>query len=407
MTTESKYWEGVPDELKSLILADCRGCPGCGEYHSSKPIIDYLTAHMNDCDSIRYGVTPFDVLRWIDIGIEALFPLAFHAEDWVNCHDEILAILTHAEELLEKHAPGDYKSGFRRPEDCERKTDIIGFSQKLNVYYCALFSFTEEAKLLQERLECALFDTSINVFNLLKHEDAEKLATEDDWAELHYPGTDAWEPLTWLARESLPSKTARREIVKYFEKYAIDLYTWRSYQSPSKACAHLHNKAEKRLIELCKEIIEEIEEEEEDMEEENGFWSSLQMEKVGYEMMIKKSLDRQVHEVRMEDNNLDPSFRKSNKEHISFHEKYGPFTQKLRRLMAQVQCFNIPVVPLQCGIGDADIDCQVVDILTKLEDFKNGSLPFAMFEIRHLRNQAWCSRSLKMMMESFRFSQNY
>ena len=379
-TTVSNYWEDVPDELRAMILADCRGCSGCGEYHSSKPIIDFLTAHMKDCDTtiqFQHGATPYNVLRWIDIGMESLFPVEFHSIDWVDYREEIETILKREETLLQKYAPADYGTGYRRPEDRRLKTDIVGIAQRLNVYFCALYSASEkmtpeDMKAFQEKLKRVFSDTSNNVYHLLVHKDAYELATENDWAEeFHYPGTDDWETLEWIAKEAV-SDDAMIEIAKCYEDYATLLYTWTNIMTSSEACIHLHNKAERILVKLCRSIVERNEEMM-DNNDEDGIADRemLQMKTALWEKTIQESVERQTRVGPLEKQNdsfvvTDGKKEKSN----SYHEKYGPFTEKLRRLMAQSQCSNMPVVLLHCNADDNDIDCGVVDVFDHDGEFR-------------------------------------
>ena len=169
---------------------------------------------MNECDSYNFGITPYDVIRWIDTAVEmCFFPLEWHENDWIENIEDIRKVLARSEELLLKVAPADYKEGHRTSYDSQHEFSVIEYIQKLDVYFCVLYMFTGEWQKLQDRLDQQLIlETERNVRDMLCSEHAAEYAAMDDWAEFHYPGTDGWEPINWLCRESIPHGNATEPV---------------------------------------------------------------------------------------------------------------------------------------------------------------------------------------------------
>lgn len=230
------YWKNFPEELRLMCLAEVHGT---GHY-CTVPILKYLIDHMYDCDTFIMNTMPYDVIRWIDTAAEmCLFPLEQHEDDWIANAADIRKVLERSEELVIKVAPADYREGHRIPQDSRHGFSIIDYAQKLDVYFSVLHMYTEEWVELKSRLELLLQDTEQNVCHMLSCEDADKYAVEDAWAEFHYPGTDAWEPLNWLCREFIPGGRARKIFTQVYEKYAIFLHKLYIGSRHSKALMHL------------------------------------------------------------------------------------------------------------------------------------------------------------------------
>ena len=354
------YWAGIPDELRYLCLAHSR--------YSAKAILGYLLDHMTDCDLFLLKTTPQEVVRQIDVGVEALFPLEFHELDWRENRGEILQLLTRSEQLLQKVAPADYKSGYWTFEPCRPQNDTIALAQRLNVYFCTLYMFTEEEQALRERLEFVLSDTERNVRHMLRDQEADKYAAQDDWAEFHYPGLiiDALEPLRWLSREELPSENAQMILAEYCEKYAMFLYEMKSGMPRSWTSAHLHTCAEKRLAALCQQLLDVIWEN----EEADAIVPPLLSTKDLLEEMLRRSQERQdsmVAPVSLDSCSIPCSPESG--ELPLFHELCAPFTKKLHKLMKKYPSMPV-VVPYSCSILVGDMDCFVGYVHDKNGQFR-------------------------------------
>lgn len=250
------YWKNFPEELKLMCLAEVQGT---GHY-STALVLKCLADHMDECDSYNFGITLYDVIRWIDTAVEIyLFPLEWHEKDWIANTEDIRKVLVRSEELLHKVAPADYKERHRASYDNKHEFSIIEYIQKLDVYYCVLYMFTEEWQKLQDRLDQLISDTEHNVKYMLCSEHAVEYAAIDDWAEFHYPGTDVWEPINWLCRESIPDSNARKLFAQSYEKYVMFLNDLDKDEWHGKALSHMIINAEKRLKHFSELILDEIE----------------------------------------------------------------------------------------------------------------------------------------------------
>ncbi len=253
-THKNSFWKGVPDELRFMCLAEVRGT---GHY-CTEPILRFLSDHMYDCDSFIFGATPYDVIRWIDIAVEmCLFPLEWHEDDWIKHKKVIRMVLERFEELLQRVAPVDYKEGYRTSYNSRHSISIVEYAQKLNVYFSVLYMYTEEWEKLQERLDQLLVNTENNVRHMLSFEKEEEYSSVDDWAEFHYIGTDVWEPLNWLYRESIPFGNARKLFAKTYEAYVAFLEDLERRGQPSNACSHIRARAAERLGVIRNRLIGE------------------------------------------------------------------------------------------------------------------------------------------------------
>ena len=253
-THKNSFWKGIPDELRFMCLAEVRGT---GHY-CTEPILRFLSDHMYDCDSFIFGATPYDVIRWIDTAVEmCLFPLEWHEDDWIKHKKVIRMVLERFEVLLQKVAPADYKEGYRTSYNSRHGISIVEYAQKLNVYFSVLYMYTEEWEKLRERLNQLLISTENNVRHMLSYEEAEEYASMDDWAEFHYIGTDMWEPLNWLYRETLPFGNARKLFEKTYEAYVAFLEDLEKGEHLSEACSRLRVKAEERLGHIHSRLIGE------------------------------------------------------------------------------------------------------------------------------------------------------
>ncbi len=283
----NNYWGNFPEELRLMCFAEVRGRKG----YCTTSVLKYLIAHMDDCDTYIFETTPYDVIHWIDTAVEmCLFPLEQYEEEWIARKDYIGQVLGRAEELLNRVAPMDYKDGYRTMHEGSHTIGIIEYAQKLNVYFCILYMYTEEWQKLQGRLNQLLAYTEQNVRHMLSCENAEEYASCDDWAEFHYAGTDAWEPLNWLCRESIPSGRARQFFADVYEKYVLFLHKLCEGLQRPKACSHLCANAENRLRTVCNHILDEIYEAIEENEGNENL--ALEIDKEHYEAMLRRFYER-------------------------------------------------------------------------------------------------------------------
>lgn len=350
---EKRYWNGVSDELRKMCLSQMHGNTSRFNTYS---IVKYLIKHMYDCDYIILGCSIDDVIHNIDVAIEScLFPIELHEKDWMELTEDIEMILCRSEELLQRIAPKDYNKGFLTPEDSVSVTYYVEFSQKLNVYYSVLYMFKEEWQLFRKRLNMLLINTEQNVSQLLSLEEAEKYASEDDWAEYHYLGIDKWQPLKWLGREYLHSGIARRNYAQIFECYVIYLFNIKRSMLVNKAWLHLYAKAEIQLREICESILEEIDDY---LNDSDNSSQSFSAEAEQYERMMRDSEEREY--IIAEESYSQAALKKPAKNRI-YHSKYRDFTKKLRDLMDDNP--GLPVVPyLQKNIQNNDYDCAIAYI---------------------------------------------
>ena len=78
-----KPWDGVPTELRILCCLEY-------VYNSSEgmcvlPVLKYLTSHMYDCDDPSTAVSAYDIVYWIDTGIDnCLFPIEVYEPYWIK-----------------------------------------------------------------------------------------------------------------------------------------------------------------------------------------------------------------------------------------------------------------------------------------------------------------------------------
>ena len=286
---KTNQWKNFPEELKLMCLAEVRGT---GHYCTA-PVLKCLIDHMNECDSYIFGITPYDVIRWIDTAVEmCLFPLEWHEKDWIANTEDIQKVLDRSEELLLKVAPADYKEGHRTLYDSRHEVSVIEYIQRLDVYFCVLYMFTGEWQKLKDRLDQQLLpETERNVRYMLCSENAEEYAEMDDWTEFHYPGTDGWEPINWLCREFIPHGNARKIFAQSYEKYVMFLNGLDKDERHDNALSHLIANAEKRLRDTCTMILDEIED---CLEDTEGSEQSLTADRALYESMIQKSEERSV-----------------------------------------------------------------------------------------------------------------
>ena len=288
-----KWWNGIPDELRYMCLSEI---VSSGYHYCSEPALHYLDDHMNDCDFFIYGVTPIDIIRWIDVVFEmCLFPLETHEDVWKTNRDLIQKILNRFETLLKKIAPDNYENGYRRPNDEHRGISIIGLAQRLNIYFSVLFMYAGDWGNYKSRLAKVLSDTKRNVRQMLYYSDAEKYAKQDISEGYHYSGFDTWETLNWIVKEFLPGGEAIRQYAHVYKKYVMFLDDMDRCPADErcfindKARSFLSINAEKHYSNLCQLILDEVECQMEDSEEDDTF---LFTEKAMYENEILRSNER-------------------------------------------------------------------------------------------------------------------
>ncbi len=249
-------WKGIPEELKLMCLVELRGAD---RGYCTLPALRFLIDNMYNYESFYFNVTPYDVLKWINVVIEScLFPLEQYEEEWVEYKEEIMKVLQHADSLLQKYAPSDYSTGHRVEYDDDVEINIIEIKQKLNVYFCVWYMYMEDWNKLESRLEDLLCDTKHNVQYMLICSDAEQLAAADDWSCYHYSGvSDKWEIINWLMKEFLPLGKASWIFARVYETYTAYLSDIH-LQEKSKTSRHMLLRAEKYLNRLCEYILDEI-----------------------------------------------------------------------------------------------------------------------------------------------------
>lgn len=280
------YWKGCPEELRLMCQAELLS----REQYCTKPVIKYLIDHIYECDTFMTGVTVYDVIHWIDRGMETcLFPLELYYKEWIENIEDIRTILNRSEELLRRIAPEDLDESYRLTYDDLIGTCIVEYAQKLDVYFSILYMFTEEWENLQDSLNNLLLDTERNIKSMIFYDDCEKFVSCDDWAEdYHYTGTEKWEPINWIYKECIPCEKAIKLYGKVYEQYTLFLNDLNN-SLKSKACEHLCIKAENRLMKLCDFILTEIDDE---IEFSEGDEKELSADKNFYVTILNNSLER-------------------------------------------------------------------------------------------------------------------
>ncbi len=285
------FWRDVPDELRYLCMANV--LKGSADYYCSGAILNYLIEHMNitACDSFIYDTSPYDVINWIDKAFETcLFPLEIHEKEWKKHSKEIEQILSRSEELLQRLGPPDYKIGYVTQYNDESNVDIIGWSQKLNVYYSVYYLYTEQWNKLEFRLQLLLENTKRNLKQMILFNEIENYTSEVEWTDYHYWGMDRIEPINWLYREYLPAGSSRKIYTRILENYALFLDDMRKNSSNSSAWSILHKRAEKKLQKICELVLDDIYDNLEDSDNTEN--AKLISENELYESIFNNSKER-------------------------------------------------------------------------------------------------------------------
>ncbi len=335
----NNYWLQVPEELKFMCLVEARGYRYC-----VRSILRYLIDRMDDVDRAMSGVTAYDYLIWVDRAFESsLYPIEFHEKDWEENRDLIGCVLDRAQTLLDRIAPADYRSSHRTEYDDTQSVNIVELAQHLDVYCCTFYVFSGQREELDTKLDILLSDSIRNVSYLLTLEDAQELLDADSLGnEFHYISMDAWEPLNWLCRESMPNALGTEHCADAYEKYALFLQNLKVYPWQENTLLRLRYTAEGILKNLCDRIIDEY---------EDGLNGEVESE-------IKESDAEKYYEMlrQSSDRNARILTRESEEETeggISFHTRYADFTQKLRLLMSEY-----PSTPVVIS-GLDNNDCEV------------------------------------------------
>lgn len=284
------YWEGVPDALQHMCMVEGRDSDG----YCTLPALKYLIDHIQDCESHIGWITPYRYMQWVDTVFQScLFPLEHYQDEWVAYQDEITAILKHDEELLWKYAPADYQKGYRTEFDESYEVNIIEFSQKLDVYFCVLYMFTQDWENLEKRLGMLVEDTKRNMEHILFfREDADEPLLDHDYYYFLFPGPDKWEPINWLAREFLPPGRSRKLFVLAYEKYVLFL-DGHYVINNTEAGAKLLQQAETILRRECDDVLDELEDELElCSEDDDSDETAVRSEMKQYEEIFSKSKER-------------------------------------------------------------------------------------------------------------------
>lgn len=241
--TAMDSWERLPDILRTMI--QCNGITG---NHYDEGIIRYLTDQLYKCDRWCFGITPYDVIEWIDYGVAALFPLFFHEDSWVEFLPAIERILDRSNELMKSYFPEDVISGNRTPSDVEHHVNYVRLAQRLLLFKVVLYSFKEDCEeKLQDTLKRLLGYTERNVMEILDMDDEEAMeyATWDDLDD-HYDGsTEEYLILDWLAaKEVLPNQKAIKLLLQTYTEYIDFLYDLDEDLCSKKVLNHLKAKAD-------------------------------------------------------------------------------------------------------------------------------------------------------------------
>ncbi len=273
MKKKNNYWRGIPEELRFMCMANIHST---GRGYCTSVILDFLGDFMMECDSFVSGITPYDVIRSIDVAFEtSLFPLETCGNEWKEHIHEIGNLLNRSEQLIEKVAPSDYRQGHRLP-DLRGSFDIVGYYQRLTLYFCVYYSFTKEWEKFETRLEDLLMSTERNVSFMLTCMKSYEYTSCNEWTdEFHYVGTDAWEPLSWLGKEYIDSPYALTMLIKSYKKYLLFLGEYGNDKNNAEvmiipedpSCAHslppalehLRINAEKHLYRLTSYLQDDVE----------------------------------------------------------------------------------------------------------------------------------------------------
>ena len=346
------YWDGIPKDLRKICKAafwESR------QTYCSDAAIKWLTDHVF-LDPSDLRIAPLVVARWIDVTFEhCMFPLDPHEESWWGNSDEIKKILDRSRDILKKYAPKSDPSKLNIALYGDNAT-CTELSQKLNVYYCALYALTEEEDLLECFIKKVLDDTKQNIRRLITRRDAEKLAIKDDWTDRHYAGIDNIEIITWLTREYIGDLGACIQIAKAYEEYALFLEGLKTDYSNSRACHILHMNAERRLTAYAGMLLEHAEDCLEDAQDwEQPFFTKVKVES---ERIIEESNARIRHAERIAPENIGSANAYSQ----IYHDKLGAFSKKLKLLMDTYP--TLPVVVSSEYVKDDDnTDCKIADVL--------------------------------------------
>ena len=250
-------WNGVPEELRLMCFSQELSSD---THYCTQPILQYLIDHLESCGTSPLRAGPPEVLHWVDIAIEtSLFPLELYEDEWISYSDQIGQILSRSEKLLQDHIHNGQDEGSWMMYDFSAGSNETLITQKFDVYSCVHYMFTDNWNALKTRLKKLLAGTKDNVRHLLLCDEADRYAAQAGRAEIHYPGMDIWEPLNWLARESVPEGTAQKLLLETYESYTLFLEKL-SHENQQSTAAHLlHQLAEKRLADLCDLVLDEIE----------------------------------------------------------------------------------------------------------------------------------------------------
>ena len=280
-------WQGVPDQLRYLCLADFNETL---DFYATKGIIDYLLDHMDDYDSFIYDITPYDVINWIDkVFVNHFYPTELHENEWISYSKEIEEILLKSEELIQKYGPSDYVTGYIIPYDKNKKIDIIGYAQRLNIYFSTLYMYTDAPQKLDNRLSKLFEDTKLNVTHMVFLNEAGNYIKQKEWSGFHISERDRIEPLLFLSQEYIPAGFPRMLYADILEEYALFLDDMLDTSKHSDIYSVLHNNAEELLIKKCDEVLDDIYDELENSNEDNEI---LLTQNKRYETMYNSSKER-------------------------------------------------------------------------------------------------------------------
>ncbi len=254
-------WDGIPVELR--ILCQLEYTYNDREGMCVEPMLNFLLAHMNDCDDPSKGVTPYDVIYWIDTGIDfCLFPVFSYEYFWLNNSDKILSLLKRSERLIMKSDPQVLENCTKLNENEFYKPALAVLSQKLDVYFAVCYAFRKEWDLFDEKCEALFEATKRNIKALLSLKDCVRIISEIHGFEFRFPGEEPWEPLMWICDECIIDIDLIHILIPYCELY-VD-YLQELSSDNEYAVEQLRNYAEISLRDLY-EMLELLLDDEDDI----------------------------------------------------------------------------------------------------------------------------------------------
>lgn len=251
----NSYWKDVPDDLRLMCLAEFRG----NGHYCTEPVLHLLLDRMNYCDSDNPNLTPYQVLKWIDVAFEAcLFPLAHYERDWKKKIEWIEKILNRADELVARYTLPGAENNHKFISKNRDKFSITEFSQRLNVFFCILYMYKGEWRNYRSALHEVIADSERNVKYLISCKEPTPEIILDDWSDYLYVGTNTWEPICFLGKEMFMKDNAGLLFIQAFKDYIIFLESQKKANPESDLANILYINAENGLNYLCNQLSENM-----------------------------------------------------------------------------------------------------------------------------------------------------